>query len=249
MKITVTDATGAVVRELKGPKEKGLNRASWDLRVEPPVPPPARRRRILLRAAARAARALPAPTPSKVTRRAPRSATRPVVVEEDPRITIGDAERKEWYQAPRQARPGCGGAPTPPTGRSTALKKQLARRCRNRRRPAARRRQGRPQGAGRQAWTALARQLNRQDAAGVRGRAPGRGPRSAAAARARPLPRDQRITAPPTAQQRQALVRVQKQVDETVAAVNAVIEKGVPEMNRMLGERGVGRIDGGKPIP
>ena len=33
------------------------------------------------------------------------------------------------------------------------------------------------------------------------------------------------------------------------AAVNAVLEKSVPEMNRMLGERGVGRIDGGKPIP
>ena len=36
---------------------------------------------------------------------------------------------------------------------------------------------------------------------------------------------------------------------EPVAAVNAVLEKSVPEMNRMLGERGVGRIDGGKPIP
>jgi len=40
-----------------------------------------------------------------------------------------------------------------------------------------------------------------------------------------------------------------KQVDETLAAVNTVLTKSVPEMNRMLGERGVGRIDGGKPIP
>ena len=34
-----------------------------------------------------------------------------------------------------------------------------------------------------------------------------------------------------------------------MAAVNAVVEKNVPELNRLLGERGVGRIDGGKPIP
>ena len=38
-------------------------------------------------------------------------------------------------------------------------------------------------------------------------------------------------------------------MDETVAAVNAIVEKSVPELNRMLGERGVGRIDPGKPIP
>jgi hypothetical protein len=57
------------------------------------------------------------------------------------------------------------------------------------------------------------------------------------------------ITAAPTAQQRESLARVEKQVDAAVAAVNAVIEKSVPEMNRMLGERGVGRIDGGKRIP
>src|SRR6185436_459386 len=39
VKITVTDTAGKVVREVKGPKEAGLNQASWDLRVEPPVRP------------------------------------------------------------------------------------------------------------------------------------------------------------------------------------------------------------------
>jgi len=45
------------------------------------------------------------------------------------------------------------------------------------------------------------------------------------------------------------LVRVQQQVDETVAAVNAVVDKRVPDLNRTLAERGFGRLDAGKRIP
>ena len=40
VKLTITDASGAVVRDLKGPKEAGLNRMVWDLRLNPPAPPP-----------------------------------------------------------------------------------------------------------------------------------------------------------------------------------------------------------------
>jgi hypothetical protein len=57
------------------------------------------------------------------------------------------------------------------------------------------------------------------------------------------------ITAAPTAQQKELLARLQQQVDETVAAVNAAVDKGVSDLNRSLAERGFGRIDGGKPIP
>lgn len=39
VKVTITDKNGAVVRDLKGPKEAGLNRIVWDLRLNPPVPP------------------------------------------------------------------------------------------------------------------------------------------------------------------------------------------------------------------
>ncbi len=35
--VTVADARGTVVRTLKGSSRRGLNRASWDLRLEPPV--------------------------------------------------------------------------------------------------------------------------------------------------------------------------------------------------------------------
>jgi photosystem II stability/assembly factor-like uncharacterized protein len=41
VKITITDANGAVIRELKGPKEAGLSRVVWDLRLNPPVVPTA----------------------------------------------------------------------------------------------------------------------------------------------------------------------------------------------------------------
>jgi len=37
--ITVTDASGHVVRELEGSGQRGLNRANWDLRYDAPIPP------------------------------------------------------------------------------------------------------------------------------------------------------------------------------------------------------------------
>ncbi|MCI0487250.1 MAG: hypothetical protein L0229_11695 [Blastocatellia bacterium] len=40
VKITVSDITGKVLRNLKGTKDIGLNRVQWDLREDPPQPPP-----------------------------------------------------------------------------------------------------------------------------------------------------------------------------------------------------------------
>jgi photosystem II stability/assembly factor-like uncharacterized protein len=40
VKITITNSAGTVVRELKGPKEAGLSRVVWDLRLNSPAPPP-----------------------------------------------------------------------------------------------------------------------------------------------------------------------------------------------------------------
>ena len=37
VKVTVTGRDGKVIRELKGPKEAGLNRVVWDLRRQSPV--------------------------------------------------------------------------------------------------------------------------------------------------------------------------------------------------------------------
>ena len=245
VKIAITDAAGAVVREIKGPKEKGLNQASWDLRVEPPVPPPPAGAGESFFGPPRGPLVSPGTYTAKVTAGAA-SATRPILVEEDPRITIGASERKEWEQAARQGAKLWGRADA--ANRSvTALKKQLA--------DAQESQKAAPDDVKAALKTladtvdGLARQLNRQEPLGFAGAPLAEDPDPL-------LPRARGlylaisgITAAPTAQQRQALVRVQKRVDDTVAAVNAVIEKGVPEMNRLLGERGVGRIDGGKPIP
>ncbi|HBB88149.1 MAG TPA: hypothetical protein DC047_11080 [Blastocatellia bacterium] len=40
VKITITNSAGTVVRDLKGPKEAGLSRVVWDLRLNSPAPPP-----------------------------------------------------------------------------------------------------------------------------------------------------------------------------------------------------------------
>lgn len=56
------------------------------------------------------------------------------------------------------------------------------------------------------------------------------------------------ITAPPTASQQRLIAEVGQQVDEVAAAVNTVVEKQVPELNRLLLEKGVGKIDPGKKI-
>jgi hypothetical protein len=245
VKITITDAAGAVVREIKGPKEKGINQASWDLRFEPPAPPPPASEGESFFGPPRGPRVGPGTYTAKVTAGSA-SASRPILVEEDPRIVIGVSERKEWEQAARQGAKLWGRAEAANKA-MTALKKQLA--------DVQESQKAAPddvKGALKtlaESVDGLARQLNRQEPLGFAGAPLAEDP-DPLMPRARSLYLAiSGITAAPTAQQRQALVRVQKQVDETVAAVNTVLEKSVPEMNRMLGERGVGRIDGGKPIP
>jgi hypothetical protein len=245
VKIAITDASGAVVREIKGPKEKGLNQASWDLRLEPPTAPRPASEGESFFGPPRGPLVSPGTYTAKVTLGSA-SATRPIVVEEDPRIKVGASERKEWEQAARQAARLWGRADA--ANRSvTALKKQLA--------DVQDSQKSAPDDVKAALKTladtvdGLARQLNRQEPLGFAG-APLAEEPDPLLPRARGLYLAiSGITAAPTAQQRESLTRVEKQVDAAVAAVNAVIEKSVPEMNRMLGERGVGRIDGGKRIP
>ncbi|PYQ43620.1 MAG: hypothetical protein DMF77_09360 [Acidobacteria bacterium] len=245
VKIAITDASGAVVREIKGPKEKGLNQASWDLRLEPPTAPRPASEGESFFGPPRGPLVSPGTYTAKVTVGGA-SATRPIVVEEDPRIKIGTSERKEWEQAARQGARLWSRADA--ANRSvTALKKQLA--------DVQDSQKSGPDDVKAALKTladtvdGLARQLNRQEPLGFAG-APLAEEPDPLLPRARGLYLAvSGITAAPTAQQRESLARVEKQVDAAVAAVNAVIEKSVPEMNRMLAERGVGRIDGGKRIP
>ena len=245
VKITITDGAGAPVRELKGPKERGLNQASWDLRVEPPAPPPPASEGESLFGPPRGPLVSPGTYTVKVAVGSA-SASRSVTVEEDPRITVSAEDRKQWEDATRQAA-RLWSRSQAANRTIAALKKQLAEV------------QESIKSAPDEVKTtarslvetvdALARALNRQEALGFAGAPLAEDPDPL-------VPRARGLyfalggmTAAPTTQQKDLLARVSQQVDETVAAVNAVVDKGVPDLNRALVERGFGRIDAGKRIP
>ncbi|MBI1745488.1 MAG: hypothetical protein HYR55_02745 [Acidobacteria bacterium] len=122
--ITITDKSGKVVRELvKNPKEADLNRVEWDLRHDPPVKPAEESQERAPEAAAagffgfgmlRGPRVLPGEyqvrialtgpkekdeksDASEKAAKAEKSATTTVKVEEDPRITVAEADRQARF--------------------------------------------------------------------------------------------------------------------------------------------------------
>ena len=94
VKLTITDSSGAVVRDLKGPKEAGLNRVVWDLRLNPPAPPPEGQTAGGggFFGAPRGPRVQPGTYMLKVAA-GDKTATGNVTVQEDPRIQIVEADR------------------------------------------------------------------------------------------------------------------------------------------------------------
>ena len=102
VKITITNSAGTVVRDLKGPKEAGLSRVVWDLRLNSPAPPP--------EGAAgagggggffgqsRGPRVPPGTYTIKIAA-GDKTASGNVVVQEDPRIQIVEADRGKLNEA------------------------------------------------------------------------------------------------------------------------------------------------------
>jgi hypothetical protein len=104
VKVTITDKSGKMMRELRGVKDAGLNRVVWDLRMTPPVAPeggpggggggggggfgfgP------------RGPRVQPGEYTVTIAV-AGKQATKTVRVEEDPRIQISDADRAKLVEA------------------------------------------------------------------------------------------------------------------------------------------------------
>jgi photosystem II stability/assembly factor-like uncharacterized protein len=99
--VTINDKTGKTVNEVKGTKDPGVNRIVWDGRYAPPVTvqpgergqggggffgPP------------RGPRVAPGDYVVKVDV-AGKQASKPIRVEEDPRIQISDSERAKWTEA------------------------------------------------------------------------------------------------------------------------------------------------------
>ena len=92
--ISIADAGGSTVRTFKGPARRGINRVTWDLRLEPPVPAAEQP------AAAGFAGPPPGPTvlPGKynvsVMLPSGRTLTGQLAVELDPRLHVADADRR-----------------------------------------------------------------------------------------------------------------------------------------------------------
>src|SRR4029077_5946323 len=95
VRITVADSRGNAVRTLKAPGRVGLNRVSWDLRMEPPVAENAREAPLGGGAAAASQGPLVLAGSYAVTVNLPGRQPRGALpVEGDPRVPFSDADRR-----------------------------------------------------------------------------------------------------------------------------------------------------------
>jgi len=248
VKITVTDASGALVREIKGPKPAiGLNRASWDLRREPPVKPEEGAPRGF-GGPPRGPLVLPGSYTVKLAA-AGKQATGTVVVEDDPRITVSDSVRREWYEAQLEA--GRIWAKADAADKAVkSIKKQLeelkASLDKKKDTPEAvtKALQGLLDKA-----APLARTLSSDAPMGFAG--------APLAADPEPLlPRARFLgfglaafTGAPTPQQKMLIERTSRAVDDVAAAIKALQQTDVPALNKLVYESGIGRIDAGALLP
>ena len=248
VKITVTDASGAVVREIKGPKPTlGINRASWDLRLEPPVKPEEGAPRGF-GGPPRGPLVLPGSYTVKLAA-AGKEATQTVVVEDDPRITVSDSVRKEWYEAQLEA--GRIWAKADAADKAVkSIKKQLEEL-----KASLDKKKDTPEAVTRSVkdlldkTTPLARTLSADTPMGFAGAPLAEDPEPL-------LPRARALgfglaayTGAPTPQQRMVIERTSRSVDEAAAAIKDLQQTDVPALNKLVYESGIGRIDAGTPIP
>jgi photosystem II stability/assembly factor-like uncharacterized protein len=245
VKITVTDAAGAVVRALEEPGKAGLNRTNWDLRYEPPVPPDPEATSFFGRS--RGPLVMPGPYTVKVAV-GEASAQQSVEVREDPRVVVGAEERAAWTAACRDAAALFSRADAA-NKRTTALKKQLEEQKAT---------LGKDDKASPELRTAVGDLLDRVTELGkklTRSRPMGFAGASLAdepdplVGRTRGLYSAlSSMTAAPTPQQRDLVTRLTSEVDEVVKTVNALIETEAPALNKQMFEAGYGRLDPGKPV-
>ncbi|MEP6741269.1 MAG: hypothetical protein ABJB61_02130, partial [bacterium] len=99
VKITITNSGGTVMRDLKGPKDAGLSRVVWDLRQTPAAPPPeGGGEGGGFFGPPRGPRVLPGQYTVKIVA-ADKTASGGVLVQEDPRIQIVEADRSKLADA------------------------------------------------------------------------------------------------------------------------------------------------------
>lgn len=248
VKVVVKDAAGATVRELKGPKDVGLNRTSWDLRHEPPVKREPGEPGEAFFGPPRGP-LVPPGTYTVTVSVGSASDSRSVVVQEDPRVQLSEADRRAWYDAARKGASLWSRADA--VNRSAAsLKKQLGEL-----QQAAAKREPRPpeaitgaiKAAAEKADT-LAARMTRQAPLGFAG-APLEDEPDPLLARARGVYLAVgSMSAPPTPQQLLLLDEVARELDDAAKQANALLAQDVPALNRLLSDNGMGRIEAGKAV-
>jgi len=178
-----------------------------------------------------------------------KQATGTVVVEDDPRITVSDSVRREWYEAQLEA--GRTWAKADAADKAVkSIKKQLeelkASLDKKKDTPEAvtKALQGLLDKA-----APLARTLSSDAPMGFAG--------APLAADPEPLlPRARFLgfglaafTGAPTPQQKMLIERTSRAVDDVAAAIKALQQTDVPALNKLVYESGIGRIDAGALLP
>ncbi len=98
VKIKITDKSGKLIREMDGPRVQGLNKAVWDLRYPAAATGQQGGGGGGFFGAPRGPRVAPGEYTVTVSA-AGKQASKPVRVDEDPRIQISDADRSAWSDA------------------------------------------------------------------------------------------------------------------------------------------------------
>jgi hypothetical protein len=224
-----------------------MNRASWDLRREAPVKPEPGAPQGF-GGPPRGPLVLPGTYTVKVAV-AGKEATQAVVVEDDPRIRISDAERREWHGAQLEA--GRIWAKADAADKAVkSIRKQLEEL-----KASLDKKKDTPEVVSKgvrdllDKATPLARQLSSDNPLGFAG--------APLAADPEPLlPRARFLgfglgsyAGAPTAQQKMVIERTASAVDEVAAAIQALQQTDVPALNKLVYESGIGKIDAGTPIP
>ena len=247
--ITISNSQGEKVRDITGTKTAGVNRVMWDLRHTPPPVPeggtgfggggggfggggP------------RGPLVPPGQYSVKVTAGANTSDAQPITVEEDPRIQISEADRKAWYDmqmATARLAPELQMGTRTVTTLGTQLREVKTQLGRNPRTPEA-------------VTKALQALLDKVEELG--GREPANEPPGFAGAPLADAPQtiQQRIgfgfggfgggmTTAPTAAQKAAFERAQKELATFGENLRGITQTDVPALNKLLLDAGIGRIN------
>ncbi len=236
------------MRELSGPKPQlGLNRASWDRRREPPVKPVEGARQGF-GGPPRGPLVLPGSYTVKVAA-AGKEASETVVVEDDPRLSLSDAERREWYEAQLAAGKVWTKADAADKA-AKSIKKQLEDL-----KAVLEKKKDTPASVTKaiqellDKTTPLARRLSLDTPTGFAGAPLAEDPE--------PLLQRARFlgfglasfAGAPTAQQKMVVERTASAVDEVAAGIQALQKTDVPALNKLIFDSGIGKIDPGAAIP